>query len=365
MCRVGFVVFSDKLEACEKASFVAKLAAEQDAQGGHSQGFTALKFSEDNSHWDYVNTYRILGAAEKTKDVIYRDVLSMAPFDAILMHNRYATHGGVNLENCHPIEKNGFFVVHNGIFTGYTHFLKEGEKVGSVGNWTSPYYHEDDFNNYGMGTWGKSTPGMSDTAIAARLISEEGLEVFKRVLIGSGTFLWYDGKDKVIRGIRTGFAPLDLFAMVKGGEPMIWGMVSDVDDLPQDTTWEVTTKKPLLGEILSIDQKEVKNGTAAFQLIARHAMMGQVYEFLPQGMFRKVRLFDDETTGTTGSNFKNDVNKMETANQASYEKWEKEQASSKKDEETSPLESEEGWSDPDAETVDIDGFWAEKTWEKP
>lgn len=370
MCRVGFLVFNDKLEGWEKVAFIVKLAAAQDDDGGQSQGFTFLKFSEDNSHWDYVTTYRILGAAETNAMKIFGDLQAVNPFDAVLMHNRMATHGGVNLENCHPIERNKFFVVHNGIFTGYTHFLKKGEVVTSWGNYTGGtgcnMNHEDDFHALSTGT--PNAKGLSDTAIAARLISEEGLEVFKRVLIGSGTYLWYDGKEKVVRGVKTGYQPLDLFAMVKGEEPMIWGMVSNIDDLPKDTNWTITKQVPLLGEILTIDARDVRRGTEGLQLIAKHSATGQLYELIPQGMFRKQRLFDDEDLPSISSTYRQDWGDANPYRnkygQSSV--WDPktgttrylnlEEKVKKEKDETSPLEDDEGWQDPDKE---IEEFWGE------
>jgi len=85
-------------------------------------------------------------------DRFYKDYSELETTSPMLIHFRIATHGEVNLDNCHPFILNDkMALVHNGVITGYGDKKTKSDTVdfiekviGNIGwkNWKNPAFRE-------------------------------------------------------------------------------------------------------------------------------------------------------------------------------------------------------------------------------
>ena len=252
MCRIGFFNF-EKMSKREKAVFTANVLRNMDVNGGHSQGVLMLKKVKDG--FKAIKIIKMVGSG-KDNYFDWIETLKKFDFDATLVHNRFATHGSINVENAHPIQYKNIVLVHNGVFYDYKRFLTKREKKMDI----------------------------TDTYAIAKLIAHENF----KALGGAGALLWFNSNTKKVYGLKANGNPLEFFQIKYDGEKEVFGAISDAKLIDYNLKEEFTEIAYIRGNVLKKKISYSNNLLSEKERITETADFGVLYEFTA-GEIRKVK----------------------------------------------------------------------------
>jgi len=336
MCRLGFLAFTEKFDRTVRPFFVAEVVANMDAIGGTSVGLSFFKegpgsdeFSAPNpgsegqspqenatKRWVLVDEAKFMGSGRQNFDNVKAAVGAVKDFDAVLVHNRLATHGALDVVNCHPIRKEvkdgrPVLLVHNGVFESWAQFLEEfGERTPDSLVKEGKKKLKKPGRKMRLGP--RDFIDLSDSHYIAALLSRYGAEALKDVLIGAGTLGWWDSGDGSVSAVRTNGNELVFFALKakgdvstgwfqrkdadgseKSDEVSCYGFVSDAAHLPMKLEEKTKRRNWFMGSVLHYDTETVRT-LAEFNRLHVVAEKGVLYRVLPGKVERVGVMFDEK-----------------------------------------------------------------------
>lgn len=133
MCRIACWIDLDgkkELKYKDKKALICNSLGLSDYNGGQGCGMIFI-----DEKGEVIKAEKSLDTGVNTAIKLYHDEKHVDLFDKskiVLFHNRWATNGGVEHKNTHPIIKNDCYLIHNGVITNFKEFKDETTKVSET-----------------------------------------------------------------------------------------------------------------------------------------------------------------------------------------------------------------------------------------